>query len=74
MAKLARVISIEGQYVTVPEFVNRTVCGWQVRVRGVPSQHFADDQYGGVAHSLAAAAAAVPGMKKDRDAALEARC
>ena len=46
MARLNRVLTINGQQLAVPQYVNRTVSGWQVRVRGVPSIHFADDIYG----------------------------
>ncbi len=43
MARMDRVIEIGGATMSVPQYVNRTVSGWQVRVRGLPSQHFADD-------------------------------
>lgn len=62
MAKLARMIEIDGQAVNVPPYVNRTASGWQVRVRNVESQHFADAHYGGAIQSLAAASLQVRGM------------
>lgn len=42
MARLVRTIEISGRILTVPQYLNRTVSGWQVRVRHQPSQHFAD--------------------------------
>lgn len=67
MSKLRRVAEVEGATVSVPQFVNRTKSGWQVRVRGVPSQHFADAYYGGAVKSLAAAAQDVGPMVRSRD-------
>lgn len=42
-----RVVEIDGQQHRVPPFLQRTVCGWQVRIRGIPTEHFADTHYGG---------------------------
>lgn len=67
MFKLKRVAEIEGVTVTVPQFVNRTESGWQVRVRGVPSQHFADAYYGGAVKSLAAAALEAGPMVRQKE-------
>ena len=66
MAKLIRIANAEGATLTVPQYVNRTVSGWQVRVRGVASQHFADAYYGGAAQALSAAAKAVEPMLSER--------
>jgi hypothetical protein len=66
MAKLNRVAEFGGAILTVPQFVNRTESGWQVRVRGVPSQHFADAHYGGAKQALAEAAQAVPPLVRAR--------
>lgn len=49
---------------SVPQYVNRTVSGWQVRVRGLPSQHFADSHYGGPSGALDAAARAAGALVK----------
>lgn len=59
MAKLERSITVGNQILYVPQYVNRTVSGWQVRVRGVPSQHFSDAYYDDAAQALGAAARAV---------------
>lgn len=59
MAKLMRIAEANGATITVPQYVNRTVSGWQVRVRGVPSQHFADAHYGSAADALTAASKVV---------------
>lgn len=56
MARLERSITIDGQVLNVPQYLNRTVSGWQVRVRDQPSQHFADAHHGGAAQALAIAA------------------
>ncbi|WP_139222956.1 hypothetical protein [Paracidovorax wautersii] len=57
--KLVRIADVDGVRLNVPPYVNRTVSGWQVRVRGVASEHFADLHYGSAAESLSAAARAV---------------
>lgn len=56
MSRVNRVIEIGGVQLLVPRYVNRTVSGWQARVRGLPSQHFADSCYGDAKSSLCAAA------------------
>lgn len=66
MAKLIRIADTDGATLTVPQYVNRTVSGWQVRVRGVASQHFADAHYGSVAEALTAATRAVEPMLAER--------
>ena len=66
MAKLIRVADADGATLTVPQYVNRTVSGWQVRVRGVASQHFADAHYGSAAEALTAAAKAVEPLVAER--------
>lgn len=62
-----RVIDIDGEQIVVPRYVNRSVCGWQTRVRGVPSLHFADGAYGGAKEALEHAAAAVQAMLVERE-------
>lgn len=57
--KLVRTADVDGVRLSVPQYVNRTVSGWQVRVRGIASEHFADSHYGSAAESLSAAARAV---------------
>lgn len=52
MARLNKTIELQGETLKVPQYVNRTVSGWQVRIRGIPSQHFADRAYGGPRYSL----------------------
>lgn len=52
MARLNKTIELQGEMLTVPQYVNRTISGWQVRIRGIPSQHFADRAYGGPRYSL----------------------
>lgn len=71
MAKLDRLIEIDGIYLKVPPFVNRTISGWQTRVRGVASQHFADAAYGSAAESLSEAAKAVQAMLAERDSKIK---
>lgn len=71
MSKLDRLIEIDGRYLKVPPFVNRTNCGWQTRVRGVPSRHFADAAYGGATESLSEAAKAVQAMLAKRDSKIK---
>lgn len=66
MAKLIRIADANGATLTVPQYVNRTVSDWQVRVRGVASQHFADGHYGSAAESLDAAAKAVEPLVAER--------
>lgn len=56
MARLNKTIELQGEMLKVPQYVNRTVSGWQVRIRGIPSQHFADSAYGGPRCSLQEAA------------------
>ena len=68
MPKLTRVAEVNGEPVIVPQYVSRTESGWQSRVRGVPSQHFADAYYGGASQALAAAALAVGPMVRSRAA------
>jgi hypothetical protein len=72
MARLERTIKIDGQILMVPQYLNRTVSGWQVRVRDQPSQHFADAYFGGAAQALTAAAGAVNALLAQR-AASESR-
>lgn len=51
--EIRRVASIDGEVYPVAKFVQRTVSGWQVRVRSLKtSLHFADANYGGPAQSL----------------------
>lgn len=71
MAKLSRVAEINGATLTVPQYVNRTESGWQVRVRGVPSQHFADAHYGGVEEALVAASGAISSLVRSRAVQME---
>ena len=52
MVRLNKNIELQGETLKVPQYVNRTVSGWQVRIRGIPSQHFADRAYGGPRYSL----------------------
>lgn len=66
MARMDRVIEIDSTTLYVPQFVNRTVSGWQVRVRGLPSQHFADAHHGGPSAALDAAARAAGVLLKAR--------
>ena len=66
MARLARYITIDGQVLKVPQYLNRTVSGWQVRVRDQPSQHFADAHYGGAGQALTAAAQEVGTLLEQR--------
>ncbi len=72
MARLERTIKIDGQILMVPQYLNRTVSGWQVRVRDQPSQHFADAYFVGAAQALTAAAGAVNALLAQR-AASESR-
>ena len=72
MPRLERTIKIDGQILMVPQYLNRTVSGWQVRVRHQPSQHFADAYFGGATHALTAAAGAVNALLAQR-AASESR-
>lgn len=67
MARMDRVIEIGGATMSVPQYVNRTVSGWQVRVRGLPSQHFADSHHGGPSGALSAAARAADVLVKTCD-------
>ncbi len=67
MAKLSRIALVDGATLTVPQYVNRTESGWQVRVRGVPSQHFADAHFGCAKQALAEAAQAVPPLLRARE-------
>lgn len=55
MAPTVRMIEIDGQVLSVPRHVTRTASGWQARVRGLPSQHFADAHYGDARGALDAA-------------------
>lgn len=66
MARMDRVIEMGGATLSVPQYVNRTVSGWQVRVRGLPSQHFADSYHGGPSGALDAAARAAGVLVKAR--------
>lgn len=59
MLKLVRIADVDGESLNVPQYMNRTVSGCQVRVRGIASEHFSDSHYGSAAESLAAAAKAV---------------
>lgn len=68
MARLERTIKIDGQILMVPQYLNRTVSGWQVRVRHQPSQHFADAYFGGATQALTAAAGAVNALLTQRAA------
>lgn len=52
MVRLDKTIELQGETLKVPQYVNRTVSGWQVRICGIPSQHFADKAYGGPRYSL----------------------
>lgn len=67
VARMDRVIEIGGATMSVPQYVNRTVSGWQVRVRGLPSQHFADSHHGGPSGALHAAARVAVVLVKARD-------
>lgn len=67
VARMDRVIEIGGAMLSVPQYVNRTVSGWQVRVRGLPSQHFADSHHGGPSGALDAAARAAGVLVKACD-------
>ena len=66
--RMDRVIEIGGAMLGVPQYVNRTVSGWQVRVRSLPSQHFADSHHGGPSGALHAAARAAGVLVKASDA------
>lgn len=55
MPRLDRIIMLDERQFRVPQYVNRTVSGWQVRVRGVASRHYADAHYESSAHALKAA-------------------
>ncbi|MFA7531708.1 MAG: hypothetical protein WCY98_08510 [Castellaniella sp.] len=66
VARMKRVIQIDGAMLSVPQYVNRTVSGWQARVRGLPSQHFADLHHGGPSGALDAAARAARVLVKAR--------
>jgi hypothetical protein len=68
MPRLERTIKIDGQILMVPQYLNRTVSGWQVRVRHQPSQHFADAYFGGATQALTAAAGAVNALLTQRAA------
>ncbi len=68
MARLVRTIEISGRIFTVPQYVNRTVSGWQVVVRGLPSRHFADQHYGDATQALIAASRAVGPLLDQRAA------
>lgn len=70
MARLERSITIDGQVLNVPQYLNRTVSGWQVRVRDQPSQHFADAHHGGAAQALAIAAEVVYALLEQRSASV----
>ena len=72
MPRLERTIKIDGQILMVPQYLNRTVSVWQVRVRHQPSQHFADAYFGGATQALTAAAGAVNALLTQR-AASESR-
>ena len=67
MARMDRVIEIGGAMLGVPQYVNRTVSGWQARVRGLPSQHFADLHHGGPSGALHAAVRAAGVLVKACD-------
>jgi hypothetical protein len=66
MPKVARIIVIEGTTLVVPQYVNRTQSGWQVRVRGVESVHMADAHYASPEAALQAASSAVAPMLAER--------
>lgn len=66
MPKCERTIEVDGLVLSVPPYLNRTRVGWQARVRGVPSQHFADSQFGDPSLSLRAASEAVEPMIQAR--------
>ncbi len=68
MARLVRTIEISGRILTVPQYVNRTVSGWQVVVRGLPSRHFADRHFGDAAQALVAASREVGPLLDQRAA------
>lgn len=70
MARLERYITIDGQVLKVPQYLNRTVSGWQVRVRNQPSQHFADAHHGGAAQALATASEVVGTLLELRSASV----
>lgn len=68
MARLVRTIEISDRVLTVPQYVNRTVSGWQVVVRGLPSRHVADKHVGDAEQALGAAASAVGPLLNQRAA------
>lgn len=53
--RVLRMAEIDGKYFEVPAFVQRSVCGWQVRVTRSETRHIADSHYGGPLQSLRAA-------------------
>lgn len=69
--RMQRVIDIDCEQIVVPPYVTRSSCGWQTRVRGVPSLHFADGSYGGAKEALKHATAAVQAMLVERENDLE---